>query len=107
MAQLDHKRAFVTGGSRGIGAGIVQKLAAAGADVAFTYRERRDAAEEVARAVRGLGRIALSVRADSGDPPALKGAIDQVAKEFGRIDIFVSSAGVLLFKPFEQFSLED
>jgi 3-oxoacyl-[acyl-carrier protein] reductase len=107
MAHLQDKRAFVTGGSRGIGAGIVKKLAAAGADVAFSYRERRDAADDVASAVRNLGRIALGVKADSGNPRELKAAVDQVAKEFGRIDIFVSSAGVLLFKPFEEFSFED
>jgi 3-oxoacyl-[acyl-carrier protein] reductase len=107
MTQLKDRRAFVTGGSRGIGAGIVRKLAAAGADVAFTYRERRDAADDVAREVQSLGRTAVSLRADSGVPEALVGAVDEAAKALGRIDIFVSSAGVLLFKSIEQFSLED
>jgi 3-oxoacyl-[acyl-carrier protein] reductase len=92
MTQLTDRMALVTGGSRGIGAGIVRKLAAAGANVAFTYRERADAAEEVARDVRELGRKAVTVKADSAEPKVLVGAIDQVARSLGRIDIFVSSA---------------
>jgi 3-oxoacyl-[acyl-carrier protein] reductase len=107
MTHLADKTAFVTGGGRGIGAGIVRKLAAAGADVAFTYRQQTDAAEGVAREVRALGRKALTSKADSGDPEALVGAIDRAAKALGRIDIFVSSAGVLLFKPLEEFSFAD
>jgi 3-oxoacyl-[acyl-carrier protein] reductase len=107
MTQLTDRMALVTGGSRGIGAGIVRKLAAAGANVAFTYRERADAADEVARDVRELGRKVVTVKADSAEPKALVGAIDQVAKALGRIDVFVSSAGALLFKPIEQLSLAD
>jgi 3-oxoacyl-[acyl-carrier protein] reductase len=107
MARLTDKKAFVTGGSRGIGAGIVRKLAAEGADVGFTYRGRADAADLMVQELRGLGRTALSVKADSAEPKTLVGAVDQVAKALGRIDIFVSSAGVLLFKPIEEFSLDD
>jgi 3-oxoacyl-[acyl-carrier protein] reductase len=107
MTQLVDKKAFVTGGSRGIGAGIVRKLAAAGADVAFTYRARADAAEAVARELRDLGRRVTTVKADSADPKALEAAVEHAAKALGRIDIFVSSAGALLFKPIEDFSLDD
>ncbi|MEO8184497.1 MAG: SDR family oxidoreductase [Deltaproteobacteria bacterium] len=107
MTHLSDKRAFVTGGSRGIGAGIVRTLAAAGADIAFTYRARADAAEGVAREVRDLGRRVTTVKADSADPEALVGAVDHAARALGHIDIFVSSAGVLLFKPIEEFSLDD
>jgi 3-oxoacyl-[acyl-carrier protein] reductase len=107
MTHLAGKTAFVTGGGRGIGAGIVRKLAASGADVAFTYRQQGDAAEGVAREVRGLGRTAIAVKADSADPDALVGAVDRAAKVLGHIDIFVSSAGVLLFKPIEELSLAD
>jgi 3-oxoacyl-[acyl-carrier protein] reductase len=107
MTHLVDKKALVTGGSRGIGAGIVRQLAMAGADVAFTYRERRDAADAVAREVRDIGRAVTAVKADSADPTALVRAIEEAAKALGRIDIFVSSAGVLLFKPVEDLSLED
>jgi 3-oxoacyl-[acyl-carrier protein] reductase len=107
MTQLTDRTAFVTGGSRGIGAGIVRKLAAAGAHVAFTYRERADAADQVARDVREVGRKVVTLKADSAEPRALVGAIDQAGQTLGRIDIFVSSAGALLFKPIDQLSLAD
>jgi 3-oxoacyl-[acyl-carrier protein] reductase len=107
MINLRGKKAMVTGGSRGIGAGIVQSLAAAGADVCFTYRARRDAADRLVRTVEAQGGNALGVQADSSDAKALTEAVDRAAKSLGRIDIFVSSAGKLLFKPIEECTDED
>jgi 3-oxoacyl-[acyl-carrier protein] reductase len=107
MERLLGKKALVTGGSRGIGAGIVRSLASAGADVCFTYRARRDAADKLVRELEAGGRRALALQADSADAKALTEAVDRAAKALGRIDIFVSSAGMLLFKPIEEFSLED
>lgn len=107
MISLLHKKALVTGGSRGIGAGIVRSLATAGADVCFTYRRRRDAADEIVRDLERQGRRALGIQADSSDAQALTEAVDRAAKTLGRIDIFVSSAGMLLFKPIEAFEPED
>jgi 3-oxoacyl-[acyl-carrier protein] reductase len=107
MSRLDGRKAMVTGGSRGIGAGIVRKLAAAGADVGFTYRERRDAAEAVLKDVKKQDRKGVAFQADSADPQALTAAVDKVAESLGGLDIFVSSAGVLLFKPIEEFSVDD
>jgi 3-oxoacyl-[acyl-carrier protein] reductase len=66
--RLGGKVALVTGGSRGIGAEIVRRLAAEGADVGFTYHTGQDEAEQVAAKVRGLGRRALTVRADARAP---------------------------------------
>ena len=63
---LEGRLALVTGGSRGIGRAAALVLAEAGADVAITYRERADAAEEVVAAIRALGRRALSLRAELG-----------------------------------------
>jgi 3-oxoacyl-[acyl-carrier protein] reductase len=82
-------------------------LAQEHADVAFTYHGRRDAAEEVASYVKESGVRSLAIQADSGDPAILTDAVDRVADDFGRFDIFVSSAGKLLFKPIEEFTLED
>jgi 3-oxoacyl-[acyl-carrier protein] reductase len=107
MGTLSGKKALVTGGSRGIGAGIVRSLASQGADVCLTYRERRDAAEEIVRELEDGGTQALAIRADSGDPDALTESVQRAAKALGRIDIFVSSAGMLLFKPIEEFTLDD
>jgi 3-oxoacyl-[acyl-carrier protein] reductase len=107
VAQLTDRVALVTGGSRGIGAAIVERLAREQADVAFTYREARDRAESMLAKVRDVGRRGLAIQADSAAPEQLTGAVHKTAKEFGRIDILVSSAGMLLFKPVDQFTLED
>src|SRR5580658_979687 len=66
--RLAGKVALVTGGSRGIGAEIVRRLAAEGADVGFTYHTAKDEAEQVAAQVRELGRRVIAVAADLGDP---------------------------------------
>ena len=74
-APLADRRAFVTGGSRGIGAGIVRRLAADGAAVAFTYRETTGAANDLEQEIIGSGGQALALRADSADPEALRAAL--------------------------------
>jgi 3-oxoacyl-[acyl-carrier protein] reductase len=62
---LKSKRAFVTGGSRGIGAAIVKRLAREGANVALTYVSKPDAANKTAAAARELGVKAIAIQADS------------------------------------------
>lgn len=63
--QLENKRALVTGGSRGIGRGIVLALAQKGADVAFTYERSEERAKEVETTVQQLGRKVFPIQADS------------------------------------------
>ncbi len=69
--QLANKRALVTGGSRGIGAAIVRRLAREGAHVAFTYISRPDQADETAKAARALGVKALAIHADAAHAAAV------------------------------------
>ncbi|HEY1751026.1 MAG TPA: SDR family oxidoreductase [Caulobacteraceae bacterium] len=107
MARLSGKSAMVTGGSRGIGAGIAKRLADEGADVGFTYHSDDEAADALVNELKEQGRRAITVRADSREPGALTDAVDRVADAFGQIDIFVSSAGVLLFKPTDELTLDD
>jgi len=76
-APLADRRAFVTGGSRGIGAGIVRRLAADGAAVAFTYRGTTGAANE--QEIIGSGGQALAVKADSADPEAFRAALPHLS----------------------------
>ena len=101
------KVAFVTGGSRGIGAGIVRRLANDGATVVFTYQHGQDAANALAADIEAQGGRALPVRADAADAAALQGAIAQAGKQFGHIDILVNNAGILRLGDVAGFELAD
>src|SRR5690349_5490180 len=107
MGTLEGKVALVTGGSRGIGAAIVQRLAAAGADVALTYTRSADKAEAVAQAVRQSGRKAVAIAAEGTNPKAASAAVNQTVRELSRLDILVNNAGIFRAGPLEQFTLED
>jgi 3-oxoacyl-[acyl-carrier protein] reductase len=104
---LKNKRALITGGSRGIGAAIVKRLAREGADVAFTYSSSPDKANETVKAAQALGVQAIAIRADSADASAVVTAVERTVKELGGLDILVNSAGVLAFGPIDDFKLAD
>jgi 3-oxoacyl-[acyl-carrier protein] reductase len=71
------KVALVTGGSRGIGAGIVRRLAADGASVAFTYSSSPEKALELVREIESAGGKALSIKADSGSAEELRAELQR------------------------------
>jgi 3-oxoacyl-[acyl-carrier protein] reductase len=104
---LQGKVALVTGGSRGIGAAIVRRLAADGATVAFTYHSASGAAEALVSEIEAAGGKARALRSDAADAALLARTVDQVADSFGRIDILVNNAGVAVMKPIDEFSLDD
>jgi 3-oxoacyl-[acyl-carrier protein] reductase len=106
-APLADRRAFVTGGSRGIGAGIVRRLAADGAAVAFTYRETTDAANDLEQEIIGSGGQALAVQADSADPQALRAAISKAVGRFGGLEVLVNNAGTSHQAPIEEFPMAE
>jgi 3-oxoacyl-[acyl-carrier protein] reductase len=105
--RLQNKSALVTGGSRGIGAAIVRRLAREGANVALTYVSKPDAASKTAAAARELGVRAIAVQADSASAEAVMAAVDKTGKEFGGLDILVNNAGIGVFAPVDQLRLED
>jgi 3-oxoacyl-[acyl-carrier protein] reductase len=107
MTDLLGKAAFVTGGTRGIGAAIVRNLAGHGADVAFTYAASVDRAAALVGEIGALGRKAVAIEADSGDPQALRDAVSRAASELGRLDILVNNAGIFPSGPFEEVTLEE
>jgi 3-oxoacyl-[acyl-carrier protein] reductase len=104
---LQDKRALVTGGSRGIGAAIVRRLARDGAHVALTYVSRADQAEATVQAARAAGVKAVAIQADSADPKAVAAAVERTVAELGGIDILVNNAGIATVAPIEAFKLED
>jgi 3-oxoacyl-[acyl-carrier protein] reductase len=106
-APLADRRAFVTGGSRGIGAGIVRRLAADGAAVTFTYRETTDAANDLEKEIIGSGGQALAVQADSADPEALRAAIAKAVGRFGGLEVLVNNAGTSHQAPIEEFPMAE
>ncbi|MDG9883201.1 3-oxoacyl-ACP reductase FabG [Pseudomonas sp. GD04058] len=104
---LSGKVALVQGGSRGIGAAIVKRLAEQGAAVAFTYVSSQNVAEQLQNEIRQGGGKALALKADSADAAAVQQAVDLAAGHFGRLDILVNNAGVLALGDVAEFSLED
>jgi 3-oxoacyl-[acyl-carrier protein] reductase len=88
------RNAVVTGGSRGIGKAIALGLAEAGADVAFTYREREAEAESVAREIVALGRRAVALKMDVTDRASVEAAARDALAKLGAISVLVNNAGV-------------
>ena len=94
MISLDGKRAFVTGGGRGIGRATALMLAQAGAAVAVGYRSRRAEADETLAGVRRLRRPAIGVAGDLGDPAAAGRAVDDAVQGLGGLDLLIVNHGI-------------
>jgi 3-oxoacyl-[acyl-carrier protein] reductase len=96
MRLLEGKRVLITGGSRGIGAGIVRTAMQEGAEVAFIYHRSSDAAGELSREMATLypEQRCLALRCDVTDTAAMREAAKSVTLELGRVDALVNNAGV-------------
>lgn len=107
MTELKTKNAFVSGGSRGIGAAIALKLAQEGANVTITYSKSQDRAAEMVQKIEAQGVEGLAIQADATKAENVVQAIQQAVSKFGSIDILVNSAGIFELKPITESTLED
>jgi 3-oxoacyl-[acyl-carrier protein] reductase len=105
--KLEGKTALITGGSRGIGAGIAKRLAADGANGAITYTKGADAAAKVVKEIERSGRKAIAIQADATDAAAVQAAVEKTVATLGSLDILVNNAGTAVPKKFEDATLEE
>jgi NAD(P)-dependent dehydrogenase (short-subunit alcohol dehydrogenase family) len=106
MTSNSKRVALVTGGSRGIGAAIVQRLAAEGVEVAFTYTTNAGAADQAVTQVFEAGGRAKAYAADAGDTNAIQDVVRRVVADFGRLDILVANAGIMVGGPPEDVTVD-
>lgn len=106
MKLLEGKVALVTGGTRGIGKGIVEGFVAQGAQVAFTFAGSVDKAKELETALGSETKV-KAYQSDASDFEAAQQLIDQVMAEFGKIDILVNNAGITKDNLMLRMSKED
>ncbi len=91
---LEGKRAFITGGTRGIGAAMCEVFAREGADVAFNYSSRDDLAETTSQKITAHGRRAHAFKVSITDRLGLKRLTRQLVEEWGGVDILVNNAAI-------------
>lgn len=107
MFNLKNRNALVTGGSRGIGRGIVLALAKAGANVAINYHSKNEEAEKLATEVKALGVKSFTVMGDVSDKESVATMFGQVKEQFGDLNILVNNAGVVTMGTIDKLSEED
>jgi 3-oxoacyl-[acyl-carrier protein] reductase len=99
--------ALVTGGSRGIGAAVVQSLAQAGAAVAVNYRERASEANALVKAIAEAGGRAIAIAADVSQSDVVAQMVQRVKSDLGPIDILINNAGIAITRGIEDLSEAD
>src|SRR5258707_7948455 len=95
MINGTQKVAIVTGASRGVGAGVAERLAADGFVVVINYSGDAKSAEALARKIEGKGGRALTAKADVSDVKAVRGMFDAAEAAFGGVDVLVNNAGIM------------
>jgi Dehydrogenases with different specificities (related to short-chain alcohol dehydrogenases) len=105
--ELAGKVALVTGGGRGIGAGIALELAKKGASVAINYASSSKTADGVVQEIQAQGVHGAAFQADLTNVDSIANLFRQVVAHFGQLDIVVSNAGTEKFVPLSETTLED
>lgn len=96
MQDLNQKVALVTGASRGIGAEVAKKLAEAGAKVIVNYAGDAGTAAQVVGDIKKSGGDAIALQADVSNPEQVRDLFDRAITHYGRIDVLVNNAGIMI-----------
>jgi pteridine reductase len=106
MKKLQERVAFITGAAKRIGKGIALALAEEGAQVAITYRNSADEAQQTVRELEAFGVRAAAIHASLREPQSIQSAVAQAAADFGRLDILINNAGRFETEVLEKISVE-
>lgn len=107
MFNLKGKNALVTGGSRGIGRGIVIALAKAGANVAINYHSRKEEADKLSGELQSMGLKSFAVGADVSKKTEVAAMFSEIKNQFGNLDILVNNAGVVSMGTVDKLTEDD
>lgn len=107
MSEHQNRVAVVTGGSRGIGRAVAERLAADGQQIVIAYAGNEVEAKATVTAIEQSGGKAGAVQADVADENAVKTLFDTAEQWFGGVDVVVNAAGVMILKPVSNLDLEE
>jgi len=107
MKALTDKVVLITGASRGIGAAVAHKVAEAGAKVVVNFAGNRAAAESTINSIKEKGGDAIAVQADVSKALEVKNLFDEAISHYGKVDVLVNNAGVLIYKLLKDTTDED
>jgi 3-oxoacyl-[acyl-carrier protein] reductase len=106
MSKLAGKAAVMTGASKGIGAAVAKSMASAGAQVIVNYASSKADADAVVEAIGNAGEQGDALHGDVANPTDVKGLVNAVVKEFGRLEIIVNNSGIWANVPIENVTEE-
>lgn len=104
---MKSKVAAVTGASDGIGLAVAEAIAEAGGNVALLYNSNPNAVSAAAKLAQQHGITAKAYQLDISDPATVESTINQIASDFGRLDVFVANGGAANSKPILEQSIEE
>jgi len=107
MSDTERRVAIVTGGSRGIGRAVAERLAADGQTVVIAYAGNEVEAKAAVAAVESAGGTAVAVQADVADEAAVRTLFDVAEQRFGGVDVLVHAAGIMILSPVASLDLDD
>lgn len=107
MSYLKNKTVIITGSSKGLGKSTAIEFAKQGANVIINYNSNLEEANNVVDKISGDGRKAFAIKANVGNSKEIENLFDTAITHFGKVDIIVNNAGIMITKPLKDFSEEE